>query len=292
MKTTFSLAKSSIADAEPAAGRAFTLVELLAVLAILTLLALTLVPTLAGSRTDAKAFVCQNNNRQLCLAWRMYADDNNGRIVYASDDNTAPANPFNAYAWTLTHMDFSDNPPNWDPTIDIMTRPLWPYTAKDASVYKCPSDTSAVYANGAMRPRVRSFSVNFYLGGFAGSYSGNTFAIPYRLFMKTTDLTAPGPANTFVFIDEAPQAINWGNFLTQMDGYPNQPSLYKFNDDFPGTFHNFGASVSFADGRAEIHRWVDPRSAPQYQYPFPSGTVASPNNADVAWLQAHATAPR
>src|SRR6267142_4225908 len=72
--------------AKPATRPGFTLIELMATLAIIALLALTLVPTLAGSRTDAKSFNCLNNNRQLCLAWRMYADDNNNRIVFASDD--------------------------------------------------------------------------------------------------------------------------------------------------------------------------------------------------------------
>jgi prepilin-type processing-associated H-X9-DG protein len=136
---------------------------------------------------------------------------------------------------------------------------------------------------------VRSFSLNLYAGGFAGTSGGLFSATTYRLFLKTTDFSAPGPANTFLFIDMRPESINLGNFFTDMSGYyPNNTPEYQFSGDWPGIFHNFGASVSFADGRAEIHRWVDPRTAPMFSGST-SGTVASPRNADIGWLQAHAT---
>jgi len=141
--------------------------------------------------------------------------------------------------------------------------------------------------------------MNLFVGGFAPSVGagpdGNDgnwqFADPYRIFSKTTDLTAPGPAKTFIFIDTRPEAINWGNFLTDMTGYPNNPAQYYQFGDFPGIFHNLGASISFGDGHAEIHRWVDPRTAPQLGSVV-SGGFASPNNVDIAWLQAHSTSPK
>ena len=60
------------------------------------------------------------------------------------------------------------NRANWDTNVDIVNRPLWPYTAKNASIYRCPSDTSYVVVDGVATPRVRSISMNLYLGGFAG----------------------------------------------------------------------------------------------------------------------------
>jgi prepilin-type N-terminal cleavage/methylation domain-containing protein len=264
---------------------AFTLIELLVVICVIGLLAATLAPTLAGSRIGSEAFRCQNNNRQLCSAWRMYADDNNGWIVYASGAGTVGS----PYAWTSSLMDFSSNPGNWDTNYDIVKGPLWPYTSKDASIYRCPSDHSYVVAAGVVKPRVRSFSLNLYAGGFAGTDGGVFSANVYRLFLKTTDLSAPGPANTFLFIDMRPESINLGNFFTDMTGYPNQPAQYKFSGDMPGISHNFGASVSFADGRAEIHRWVDPRTAPPLVGLGGINGFACPNDADITWLQAHAT---
>ena len=264
---------------------AFTLIELLVVICVIALLAATLAPTLAGSRIGSESFRCQNNNRQLCSAWRMYADDNNDRIVYASGNGTAGS----PYAWTSSNMDFNgNNVGTWDTNYDIVKGPLWPYTSKDASIYRCPSDHSYVLVSGVAKPRVRSFSLNLYAGGFAGTSGGLFSANTFRLFLKTTDFSAPGPANTFLFIDMRPESINLGNFYTDMTGYQNNPDAYQYSGDWPGIFHNFGASLSFADGRAEIHRWVDPRTAPML-----SGgafnSVASPRNVDIGWLQAHAT---
>jgi type II secretory pathway pseudopilin PulG len=286
------------------ARMAFTLVELLVVVGVVALLGMTLVPIMAGSRVGSQGYQCMNNNRQLCAAWRMYADDNANRIVYSADDGSqSGANPNNYRAWTWTHMDYTASPYNYDPTLDITQRPLWPYTSKDASIYRCPSDYSYVVASGAARPRVRTLSLNLFVGGFAaprgaapdspGNDGSIPFASPYRIFSKTTDLTAPGPANTFVFIDMRPESINWGNFAIDMTGFPNQPASYRFDQDKPGIFHNFGASVSFADGRAEIHRWKDARTAP----PLPAqaqstSAIPSPNNVDIAWLQARATSPK
>src|SRR2546422_5858709 len=118
-------------------------------MAVLGILALALLAASAKSRPNSLAFQCLNNHRQLCAAWRMYADDNHDRIVYSSDDGTGSSNPLNQYAWTLTHLDYSAaNRANWDTNVDIVTRPLWPYTAKNAAIYKCPSDTSYVVVNG------------------------------------------------------------------------------------------------------------------------------------------------
>src|SRR5262245_22096180 len=93
---------------------AFTFVELLVVIAVVALLASTLLPALAKSRPNSQAFQCMNNNRQLCAAWRLYAEDNQDRIVYASDDGTANVNPLNQYAWTWSKMDNAPNRWNWD----------------------------------------------------------------------------------------------------------------------------------------------------------------------------------
>jgi len=55
----------------------FTLVELGVVIATLAIMVAVLLPALAGTRPNAQAFQCLENQRQLILAWQMYAQDNN-----------------------------------------------------------------------------------------------------------------------------------------------------------------------------------------------------------------------
>ena len=281
----------------------FSRVDLVALIVVLGLLLAVCGSAFGRAGMNSKGLRCLSNVRQLCNAWRMYADDNGDRIVYASTSavagssvplNTNPQD-MNNYAWSGAHMDYnSGNRANWDVNFDITRRPLWSYAGRDASIYKCPEDQSSVPTiAGTIVPRVLSMAANTYLGGFTGSDGGWYFATPYRIFLKTTDLTSITPAKSFVFTDQRPDAITWSNFMVDMAGFsPANPSGYEFADT-PGFFHDGGAAFSFADGSGELHRWQDARTIPAFN---PGGTssfpVTSRNNSDVAWLQDHATRPK
>src|SRR5450759_4651693 len=71
--------------------RGFTLIELLVVIAIIAILAALLLPALNKGKLKAQGIQCMNNHRQLCLAWRLYSDDNQERLLYASDNPYDPA---------------------------------------------------------------------------------------------------------------------------------------------------------------------------------------------------------
>src|SRR5436309_131301 len=60
---------------------AFTLIELLIVVAIIALLAGLLLPALAQAKRKAKRIQCINNERQLSITWVMYAGDNSDNLV-------------------------------------------------------------------------------------------------------------------------------------------------------------------------------------------------------------------
>jgi prepilin-type N-terminal cleavage/methylation domain-containing protein/prepilin-type processing-associated H-X9-DG protein len=292
--------------------RGFTLIELLVVIAIIAILAALLLPALTRAKSKAQGVQCMNNGRQLSLAWRLYADDNLDRLILSSDDGTGARNPLNAYAWTLTHLDFTPTQANWDPTIDIMTRPLWPYN-KSPAIYKCPSDRSQVAdSGGTMHPRVRSISMNFFFGGFAGGSAASGVGVTawgslYPLYFKLIELnlgTSPGPASTFVFLDEREDCINWGNFMTDMSGYPcklyvnGSPGLYRWNEDLPASYHGNACGLSFADGHSEIHRWKNSTTMP----PLAPGVLAGGKGSgqiwpasysvDEAWMQERTARPK
>jgi prepilin-type processing-associated H-X9-DG protein len=62
--------------------------------------------------------------------------------------------------------------------------------------------------------------------------------------------------------------------------------------DFPASYHNGAAGISFADGHTEIKKWVDGRTKPPVRYNNQlTLNVASPNNRDVIWLADRTTVP-
>lgn len=286
-------------------GRGFTLIELLVVIAIIAILAAMLLPALAKAKMKAQGIGCMNNHRQLAVAWRMRSDDNAEVLPYASTLNPGPPPSSNGpddYAWSGAHIDNNGaNRFNWDPTYDMMKRPLWPY-AKNAAIYKCPSDRSTVQTAAGLKPRILTMSMNLYVGGFApvgpapdpkegqtpGTDGGWTWANNYRIYTKSTDINVP--AKIFVFLDMREDSVNWSNFMTMMAGYsPPDPSQYQLGD-MPGMYHNKACGFSFADGHSEMHRWRDERTMPLTVDQF--GTISCPGSVDVAYLQDISTRPK
>ncbi len=286
----------------PRATGAFTLIELLVVIAIIAILASMLLPALSKAKLKAQGIQCMSNHRQLCLAWRLYAEDNRDILVFASDDGGS--NPLNQYAWTWTKLTpGTTDPANYDPSVDIMVRPLWAYS-KNPGIYKCPADHSmAKKADGTLVPRVRTMSMNLYCGGFVGTDGGWPWADSFSIYTKLSHfsggLPSPGPSKTWVFLDEREDIINWGNYMCYMPGFPKDnrsaptPTSYAFSQDIPGMYHNLACGFSFVDGHSEIHRWRDPRTCPPlYSSVVFQDVYSTPRNQDVAWLQDHSVRPK
>jgi len=295
-------------------NKGFTLIELLVVIAIIAILAAMLLPALARAKQKALGVQCMNNQRQLALAWRMYAEDNNDRLVLASDDGSGNAyattvgamqNPMDIYAWCWSKMDFvQGNAFNYDIKADITLRPLYAYD-KNPTTHKCPSDRSkSADNNGVMQPRVRSYSMNWFCGGFGDNPAEDAPEAAFTLFLKMSQLnnlgSSPGPSKTWVFIEEREDCINWGNYLQDMTGAPTRtspngnPGAYRFYQDMPSSYHGSACALAFADGHSEIHRWRDGRTMPPiapgtYNGPGTGSQWPAPYSQDIAWLQERST---
>src|ERR1017187_7565987 len=127
----------------PPARRAFTLLELLVVVATVALLAAMCLSALAQTRPDTQALQCMNNHKQLMRAFRMYADDNSDVMVHSGQGgpirNGRPV-------WMTGQVDFNGVGAagwvNWWIGIGaglgqpyLATGPLWSNTGQRPALY-------------------------------------------------------------------------------------------------------------------------------------------------------------
>lgn len=268
------------------AGRfGFTLIELLVVIAIIAILAGLLLPTLSKAKAKGQGVYCLNNLRQLMLGWRLYAEDSKDALA----GNTWGSLPNWVAGIMSFQIDAADNT-NTAFLVDGGFAQIGPYV-QNPRCYKCPADNSKVRIAGRNHERVRSCAMNGYLGSpndldlldgkadAAYRGSGTAFRIPPKL----TDFINPSPSETWVFLDEHKGTINDGFFRVIMESTGASARM----GDLPGHYHNGANGFSFVDGHAEVHRWLDARTKVPWNQdqglPF---DVASPNNPDIAWMQA------
>jgi prepilin-type N-terminal cleavage/methylation domain-containing protein len=86
---------------------AFTLIELLVVTAIIAILAGLLLPGMSRVKGTARTVSCLNNKKQLQLAWMLYSEDHEGRLVPHGLNIPKPPQPELGLWWAQGFMNYN-----------------------------------------------------------------------------------------------------------------------------------------------------------------------------------------
>jgi prepilin-type N-terminal cleavage/methylation domain-containing protein/prepilin-type processing-associated H-X9-DG protein len=236
--------------------KGFTLIELLVVIAIIAILMAMLMPVLNRVKEQGKRAVCLFNLKQLTLAWFLYADDFDDKLVNGEVDNESPpgeirisTRSFHKNELYWVGRDWHDNYMSGgqldQPTQikAIRLGALFSYD-KTEKLYRCPT---------GIRGESRTYSIVDSMNGLARTGTitpGNVGVIVGRTVLwvkKKSEIVVPSPAYRIVFLDEG--RITPDSYAVH---YNDPPTQWW---DPPFVRHGDGTNVSYADGRSEYWKY-------------------------------------
>jgi prepilin-type processing-associated H-X9-DG protein len=216
----------------------------------------------------------------------MYADDNNELLAPNDYPYTTPyrfsTHPHTMYNWVCGTMESSLDANYLPELTDPLGTALTAYVP-NPGVYHCPADVYIDTFSGN-KLHTRSYSMNSAVGTVWSSSttyaSANGIAAPsgplgvavqggwlpgatyngnqttWLTYGKISSFIRPGPANTWVVMDESPITINDASLAISAYAAPGATYLI----DYPAGNHANGGGIAFADGHSITHKWLDPRT--------------------------------
>ncbi len=289
----------------PPQARGFTLIELLVVVGGVLLLAWTLIPAQASTRVKSRTLRCMDNLQELMGAVLLYTQDNHDLFPPNPDDG----NTTSGHNWCAGQAGVGGAQQfNSDLLADPRRCLITTYIKTNVDLFRCPADMRVGSYQGtdpakigtkvpaarsiAMNGAVGTICVQFNSGGghagkptlsVNGSWLDNTHShrrnSPWRTYGKVSETVIPGPARLYVLIEEDAYSLNDAYFSFGM----NTAEWI----DWPAMRHAMASTIAFADGRVELHKWVDLRTQ------VIGGNVnrkAAPNSPDWLWLSERTSA--
>lgn len=211
---------------------AFNLIEMLVVIAVISVLAGLLIPALSNATTRARSISCLNQLGQLQLCWQMYTGDH--REFIPPNDAAGAFSVVGSWVEGDARLDRD--------TRHIERGILFQYN-NSKQIYRCPDDDSTVLGAPTV-PRSRSYSMSTGLAHHHPSFK--------TVLLTMSEIQDPSPANALVFVDENANSIQNGSLAIF------RPASQRFAFwNLPADRHLYGANLTFADGHAEHWRWKD-----------------------------------
>jgi prepilin-type N-terminal cleavage/methylation domain-containing protein/prepilin-type processing-associated H-X9-DG protein len=237
--------------------KGFTLIELLIVIAIIALLMAVLLPALSKAKEQGKRAGCLNNLRQLTLAWMMYAQANDDKIVNGAAGGDASCQsccdsallagakapttagdihinelPWVGSAWDLTNWNNPIPTPEPQQICAMQTGALWKFV-KEKNIYHCPT---------ALKGEFVTYETMDSMNGLY-KWRGND-TLTASLAAKNLG-QIKNAARRILYIDTG--KLSPDSFAV----YINQETWF----DRPMTRHGMGTNMSFADGHSARWMW-------------------------------------
>jgi prepilin-type processing-associated H-X9-DG protein len=103
--------------------------------------------------------------------------------------------------------------------------------------------------------------------------------------LRLSDIINPPPAKRYVFVDESEVTINEGFFEAGVGATGAQAAWLAW----PANRHGGSGVFSFADGHAEIKKWLDARTGAPFDKTSFYSLRFQPNNPDITWVQERTT---
>jgi type II secretory pathway pseudopilin PulG len=238
----------------PWAAGAFTLTELLVVIAMIAIMAALMLPALSKAKQQVSAASCLNNQKQLAYAFHMYTQDNSDRIVQMADYSTGaaiwPAGGF--WGGPTTPPETWIGPSNalYAVQTGLKSSNAFYFYCSAVGSYHCPADSRMANNPNTLDPNgwaYDSYARTQNLGGepFDDYWGAGA------TYVRMSAIAMPG--TTFAMLEQADwRGYNVGTWVVNWRG-----------DSFgwqspPALWHNKVDSIAFADGHAELRKWTDP----------------------------------